>query len=147
MAGYLLEAGLSNLIVAGVLGAVAAAVARWGKQPALAHGLWVLVLLKLVTPPVVPLSLTWLPADPVPAVGDFEVASPPPVEPATQWVAEPAPQPPAEYAPPGEPAQVAKAEPKSATPPPKEVMPADAKNQFPMDTKQAPVPPPAAPIT
>src|SRR5205085_8192803 len=109
-----------------------------------AHGLWVLVLLKLVTPPVVPLSLTWLPADPVPAVGDFEVASPPPVEPVTHWVAEPAQQPPAEYAPPAEPLQLAKGEPKSAILPPKEVMPADAKNPFPMDTKPAP---PVPPIT
>src|SRR4051812_12799756 len=91
MAADLLEAGLSNLIVAGVLAALAAAVARWGNRPALAHGLWVLVLLKLVTPPVVPLPLFWLPAEPALVVGRVDAPSPPPVEPAPQRVAEPAP--------------------------------------------------------
>src|SRR5207248_7498398 len=110
MAADLLEAGLSNLLVAAALAALAAAVARWGKRPALAHGLWVLVLLKLVTPPVVPLSLVWLPADPVPTVGSIHVPAPPPVVPATQWVAEPAPQPQPDSGP--VPIQVAAAEPK-----------------------------------
>src|SRR5438874_1563645 len=58
----LLEAGLSNAVAAAVLALVAAGVARLGRRPALTHSLWLLVLLKLVTPPIIPLALPW-PAD------------------------------------------------------------------------------------
>jgi beta-lactamase regulating signal transducer with metallopeptidase domain len=56
----LLEMGLSNALIAGLLALIALACSRWGR-PALAHGLWLLVLIKLVTPPVIPVSLPWTP--------------------------------------------------------------------------------------
>ena len=52
----LVETALSNALVASVLALVAFAVSRW-RRPALAHGLWLLVLIKLVTPPLVPIYL------------------------------------------------------------------------------------------
>jgi beta-lactamase regulating signal transducer with metallopeptidase domain len=54
----LLEMGLSNALIAGLLALIAFAASRCGR-PALAHGLWLLVLIKLVTPAVVPVSLPW----------------------------------------------------------------------------------------
>src|SRR5437660_10014051 len=61
----LLWMGTANAVLAGVL-AVLAALSGWlfCKRPALVHGLWLLVLLKLVTPPLVPLHLAVLPGDP-----------------------------------------------------------------------------------
>ena len=49
----LLEMVLSNILVASVLALGVAGLARILKRPALVHCLWVLVFLKLVTPPVV----------------------------------------------------------------------------------------------
>ncbi len=46
------HAGLSNAAWAVGLALPAALVGRWGRRPALAHGLWVLVLVKFVTPPL-----------------------------------------------------------------------------------------------
>ena len=48
----LLALGLANAACAAVLAVPAYLVSRYGKRPALAHALWLLVLLKLVTPPV-----------------------------------------------------------------------------------------------
>jgi beta-lactamase regulating signal transducer with metallopeptidase domain len=55
----LVQIGISNLLLSGALGALAYAVHRRGRYPALAHLLWVLTLLKVVTPPlwVMPISL------------------------------------------------------------------------------------------
>ena len=53
----LLHIMLSNALVATVIAVVAAAVGRFCRRPALTHGLWLVVLLKLVTPPLVPVSL------------------------------------------------------------------------------------------
>ncbi len=47
---------LSNSLVALVLAVLATAVAAVGRRPALVHALWVLVLVKLVTPPLVSVS-------------------------------------------------------------------------------------------
>lgn len=44
--------GLSNVAVASVLAALAYAAGRYGRRPALTHGLWLLVFLKLLTPPL-----------------------------------------------------------------------------------------------
>jgi beta-lactamase regulating signal transducer with metallopeptidase domain len=52
------EIGLWNAAMAAGLALVAAAVSRLLRRPALTHMLWLLVLLKLVTPPLIPLSLT-----------------------------------------------------------------------------------------
>lgn len=54
---------VANTFAAALLALVALAVGRWGRpSPAVMHGLWLLVLLKLVTPPLfaVPVSLDWL---------------------------------------------------------------------------------------
>lgn len=59
MTALILQFGISNLLLSLALAIVAYAVHRTGKLPVAAHLLWVLVLLKLVTPtiftvPVVP---------------------------------------------------------------------------------------------
>src|ERR687887_524383 len=56
----LLEVGLANALLAAGLGLAVALVTRVWRRPALAHALWLLVLLKLITPPLVPLRLGWL---------------------------------------------------------------------------------------
>jgi bla regulator protein BlaR1 len=56
----LLRAGLGNAVVAVVLALGAALVGWWGRRPALAHGLWLLVLLKLIAPPLAPVPVGWL---------------------------------------------------------------------------------------
>jgi beta-lactamase regulating signal transducer with metallopeptidase domain len=55
----LLEWGLSNAVTVVVLAPVVALVTHVVRRPALAHGLWLLVLLKLLMPPVVPVPLAW----------------------------------------------------------------------------------------
>jgi beta-lactamase regulating signal transducer with metallopeptidase domain len=53
----LIQVGAGNAIIAAAL-AVPAALAGWvGRRPALTHALWLLVLLKLLTPPFYPLQL------------------------------------------------------------------------------------------
>ena len=61
---------LSNAAAAIALALLAAAVGRFARRPAAAHALWVLVLLKLVTPPVwtVPITVAIAPGEPSPAV-------------------------------------------------------------------------------
>ena len=55
----LLEIGLSNALIASGLAVIAALASRLGARPALRHALWLLVLLKLVVPPLrqVPVEL------------------------------------------------------------------------------------------
>jgi beta-lactamase regulating signal transducer with metallopeptidase domain len=56
----ILGAGLSNAVVATVLALVVACLTRpLARRPALLHFLWVLVLLKLVTPPLYEVPLAW----------------------------------------------------------------------------------------
>jgi len=55
----LVEIGLANALVAGVLALVALVVGRISRRPALIHALWLLVLIKLITPPVISLPLPW----------------------------------------------------------------------------------------
>ena len=57
---FLIEIGLANAAVASLLALLALGAGRWSKRPALVHTLWLLVLLKLLTPPLVPLSLPLL---------------------------------------------------------------------------------------
>ena len=54
MTGALAEVGLSNLVLSGVLATLAYAIHRSGRDPGVAHLLWVLVLVKAVTPAVLP---------------------------------------------------------------------------------------------
>ncbi|MDB5305231.1 MAG: antirepressor regulating drug resistance protein, partial [Phycisphaerales bacterium] len=66
----LLRIGLTNAIAAAVLAALAAGAARVVRRPALTHALWVLVLIKLLTPPIwtIPMQRWLAPAAPaVPA--------------------------------------------------------------------------------
>src|SRR5437879_1834094 len=60
----MLQVGAANAACAALLALAALAAGRWSRRPALTHGLWLLVLLKLVTPPLFPLPLAWLPAEP-----------------------------------------------------------------------------------
>ena len=57
---HLMHLGLSNALVAVPI-AVVAAIVTWRARcrPALAYGLWLLVLLKLLTPPLVGVPLSW----------------------------------------------------------------------------------------
>jgi WD40 repeat protein/beta-lactamase regulating signal transducer with metallopeptidase domain len=57
----LVEVGLANACAAGLLALLALAAGRWSRRPALVHSLWLLVLIKLVTPPLValPLPIAW----------------------------------------------------------------------------------------
>src|SRR5262245_31429035 len=64
----LLDIGLRNALLAAVLAVPALAASRWRRQPALAHALWVVVLLRLVAPPLWQVPVDW----PAPAL---EVAS------------------------------------------------------------------------
>jgi beta-lactamase regulating signal transducer with metallopeptidase domain len=59
----LLYIGLWNAAVATVLAIVAGTVTRFCRRPAVAHALWLLVLVKLVTPPLVPVRYAWPESD------------------------------------------------------------------------------------
>jgi beta-lactamase regulating signal transducer with metallopeptidase domain len=51
--------GLGNALLATGLAAAAACAGSLCRRPALTHGLWLLVLLKLVTPPFFPVAVPW----------------------------------------------------------------------------------------
>jgi beta-lactamase regulating signal transducer with metallopeptidase domain len=79
----LLWMGLGNLALALPLALLAWLSGRLLRRPALTHGLWVLVLLKLVTPPIggVPVDFRWMhiaPADEAPSTA--ETPAPPTFE-------------------------------------------------------------------
>src|SRR5262245_34464816 len=63
----LVQATLLNALLVVPLALLAAAVSRLVCRPALAHALWLLVLLKLLTPPLLTLPVTW-PGDTAAAV-------------------------------------------------------------------------------
>ncbi len=62
MSAAIFEAVLGNLAVSAALGFVALGVSRWTNRPAIAHALWLLVLIKLVTPPIISIPVQCLPA-------------------------------------------------------------------------------------
>src|SRR5208337_5618195 len=88
-----LQTGLSNAVAAIVLALLAACAGRMFRRPALAHALWLLVLLKLITPPLVPLPITWpgageivanaptLPAQPAEETDGLVLSAPEPTAP------------------------------------------------------------------
>ncbi len=88
--GPLLHVGAVNALAAGLLALAAVAAGRWSRRPALVHGLWVLVLLKLITPPVIPLPLLVPDEEPAPLP-----ALPAPPERTVVLVSDPAPDLPA----------------------------------------------------
>src|SRR6516165_10864558 len=56
----IVRAGLSNAVAATVLALVVACLARpLARRPAILHCLWLLVLLKLVTPPLYEVPISW----------------------------------------------------------------------------------------
>jgi beta-lactamase regulating signal transducer with metallopeptidase domain len=61
----LVQAALSNAVIVSLLAPVVLAVDRRSRRPALAHRLWLLLLIKLVTPPLMPIALRW-PVDALP---------------------------------------------------------------------------------
>jgi bla regulator protein blaR1 len=56
---WLVSTALTNAAGATLLAILAWAIARWSRSPALAHGLWAIVLLKLLTPPLVEVPVGW----------------------------------------------------------------------------------------
>ncbi|HXD89316.1 MAG TPA: M56 family metallopeptidase [Urbifossiella sp.] len=62
MSAAFFEAVLGNLAVAAGLAAIAFAVGRRLHRPAVGHALWLLVLLKMLTPPIAAISVPCLPA-------------------------------------------------------------------------------------
>lgn len=81
MLGNLLAIGLGNALAAALLAPLAALVARASRRPAWAHGAWLLVLLKLVTPPVATIPIAW----PRPAERPETVAVIEPVKPIAEF--------------------------------------------------------------
>ena len=69
---FLFELAWKNIAVAGILAIAATAAGRLLRRPAVAHGLWLLVLLKLVTPPLWQVPVPWLASKP--AESNTEVA-------------------------------------------------------------------------
>jgi beta-lactamase regulating signal transducer with metallopeptidase domain len=71
----LLRAGLSNAVAATLMAIVVLLVSRpLARRPAVLHGLWVLVLIKLVTPPIYAVPISWPIAAVAPSNRSIEVA-------------------------------------------------------------------------
>ena len=56
---WLVEVGLSNALAVVVLAIVASLAGKIARRPAVTHALWLLVLVKLLTPPIIELPLPW----------------------------------------------------------------------------------------
>lgn len=82
----LVQAALLNALLAAPLALLAAGVARLGR-PAVAHALWLLVLLKLLTPPLMSLPVAWPTAAEPPAD-----VTPPPTLPELPVALDPVPE-------------------------------------------------------
>jgi beta-lactamase regulating signal transducer with metallopeptidase domain len=59
---WLLQTTLANTLIAAMLALAALGVSKFFRRPAVSHALWLLVLLKLITPPLVVIPLHFLPA-------------------------------------------------------------------------------------
>src|SRR5437879_12119193 len=55
----LLQMGVSNAFMATILALLAAGIGRLCRRPALLHCLWLIVLLKLITPSVIVFPIPW----------------------------------------------------------------------------------------
>src|SRR5262245_46963443 len=82
------EIGLANSVCASVLALAALAAGRVCRKPALLHGLWLLVLVKLITPPLFLLPLRILPAEKPAPVAQAPATKVP--EPSLEPTSEPA---------------------------------------------------------
>src|SRR5688572_1963973 len=78
----LLEIGLANAACAAALAVLALAAGRVCCRPAVRHGLWLLVLVKLITPPLLPLPVRVLPPAEAPLPAPVAVVEVPPAPPA-----------------------------------------------------------------
>lgn len=89
----ILRIALSNTLLAAMLALLALAVSRTFRRPALSHALWLIVLLKLITPPLWNIALPLIPAQKTqkPPLPPTELSMPPAeiVEPVRVAVAEP----------------------------------------------------------
>jgi beta-lactamase regulating signal transducer with metallopeptidase domain/uncharacterized membrane protein len=56
---FLVQAALSNAVIVAILAPIVLAVDRFFRRPALVHRLWLLLLIKLVTPPLWPIPVGW----------------------------------------------------------------------------------------
>jgi len=79
------EIVLSNAAIATLLALAAAIVGRFCRRPPVVYGLWLLVLLKLVTPPLFRVPVAFLPVEST-AQGDMEITSGPPEQVTTDVV-------------------------------------------------------------
>jgi beta-lactamase regulating signal transducer with metallopeptidase domain len=86
----LLRVGLSNAVAACVLAVVAGAVGYFCRRPAVRHALWLLVLLKLVTPPLIDIPV-WHPAPAEASALLAEPATPPDDAPELAVIVQPSP--------------------------------------------------------
>jgi beta-lactamase regulating signal transducer with metallopeptidase domain len=77
----LLRIGISNAVAATILALIAFAVSRMVRRPALSHVLWLLVLVKLITPPIRSIEFEWPTRPPVHSVEKAAVpaATPQPI--------------------------------------------------------------------
>ena len=75
----ILRITLSNTLLAAVLALAAMAVSRIFRRPALSHALWLIVLLKLITPPLWSIALPLMPAEKAhkPPLPPVELSLPP----------------------------------------------------------------------
>ena len=58
MTELILEYALGNTLLATPLAVLAWTIGRWRRHPSLAHALWVLVMIRLVMPPIA--AVPWL---------------------------------------------------------------------------------------
>ena len=80
MGQLLFQFAVSNALLACGLAALALLVGRLSDRPRLAHALWLLVLIKLVTPPLIPIPLNLTAHDVTDDPGSLVLAAPVPAD-------------------------------------------------------------------
>jgi beta-lactamase regulating signal transducer with metallopeptidase domain len=94
----ILRIALSNTLLAAMLALTALAISRTFRRPALSHALWLIVLLKLITPPLWNVALPLMPVEKKPPLPPTELSMPVPesapiqraevnLEPVERWAA------------------------------------------------------------
>jgi len=78
MTDFFFQMGLSNACLSLALGIVAMVMGAKARRPQLAHMLWLLVFIKLVTPPIVTIPIVTIPAQGETAVAINEHSTPGP---------------------------------------------------------------------
>jgi beta-lactamase regulating signal transducer with metallopeptidase domain len=85
---WLVRVALSNTLLAAMLALAALAISRTFRRPALSHALWLIVLLKLITPPLWNIAVPLMPPEKIPThILPPSNLSLPPTEPAPITVA------------------------------------------------------------